>query len=263
MTTGGARGSEPAPTLELDCDGSPVLVQAFDVVVGRVEKCTVRVTHPLVSREHCRFEPRSEGLFLVDLGSVNGTWLNGERIGGRVQVRAGDRVGLGRDGAVLLVRSAVVGVVDVARLPREEDMRTMVAGDARARGVVARVDVAPDALPSLGVADEPATRQVRPGDATAPTRQAAVSPTTAGIPIATVLRSADHAASDASRTSEVHLPAAGAAPAASATPDVPRGRTFAAGFATGVLIGLGVAALLAAAGALDPIRPAARETAPR
>jgi predicted component of type VI protein secretion system len=257
MTTGGARGSEPAPTLQLDCDGSPVLVQAHDVVVGRVAKCTVRVTHPLVSREHCRFEPRADGLFVVDLGSQNGTWVNGERVNGRLQVRTGDKVGLGRDGAVLVVRSAVVGVIDVARLPREEDMRTMVAGDARARGVIAQVDVSPDAMPSLGAADEPATRQVPARDATAPTRQAAVSPTTAAqsaIPVATVLHSADHAAAaDASRTAEVPRPG----------PAAPRGDGFRAGFAAGVLIGLGIAAVLAFTGALDPIRPRAHEAAPR
>ena len=260
MTTGGARGSEPAPTLELDCDGNPLLVQSHDVVVGRVAKCTVRVTHPLVSREHCRFEPRAEGLFLVDLGSVNGTWLNGNRVDGRVQVRAGDKVGLGRDGAVLVVRRAVVGVIDVTRLPREEDMHTMVAGDARARGAIARVEVAPDALPSLGAADE--TRQAA-NDGTAPTRQAAVAPTTAGIPIATVLHSADHAApADASRTSEIHpLEAAAAAAPAGASDG-----GFAKGFAVGMLIGLGVAALIAASGvfrhAPDPAA-GAHEAAPK
>jgi pSer/pThr/pTyr-binding forkhead associated (FHA) protein len=256
MATGGARGSEPAPTLELDCDGNPLLVQSHDVVVGRVAKCAVRVTHPLVSREHCRFEPRSEGLFLVDLGSVNGTWLNGQRVDGRVQVRAGDKVGLGRDGAVLVVRRAVVGVIDVTRLPREEDMRTMVAGDARARGVVARAEVAPDALPSLGAADE--TRQAAGNDATAATRQAAVSPTTGGIPIATVLHSADHAAADPSRTSEIQ-PVTASVPAAAA--GAPAGG-FTKGFAIGLLIGLGVAALLAVSGVLDPIRSAG-EAAPK
>lgn len=262
MTTGGARGSEPAPTLELDCDGSPVLVQAHDVVVGRVAKCTVRVTHPLVSREHCRFEPREDGLFVVDLGSVNGTWVNGERVAGRVQVRKGDKVGLGRDGAVLVVRSAVVGIIDVARLPREEDMRTMVAGDARARGVIARVDVAPDALPALGAADE--TNQAAGNDATAPTRQAAVGGATTAaqsvIPIATVLRSTDHAApADASHTIEVR---AAAAPAAAA----PAGGGFAKGFAVGMLIGIGVAALVAASGVIPRgahAAPGAREAAPK
>lgn len=256
MATGGARGSEPAPTLELDCDGNPLLVQSHDVVVGRVAKCAVRVTHPLVSREHCRFEPRSEGLFLVDLGSVNGTWLNGERVDGRVQVRAGDKVGLGRDGAVLVVRRAVVGVIDVTRLPREEDMRTMVAGDARARGVVARAEVAPDALPSLDASDE--TRQAAGNDGTSPTRQAAISPTTAGIPIATVLHSADHAAhADASRTSEIQPVTGPAAATAGAA-----GGGFKKGFAIGVVIGLGVAALLAISGVLDPIRSAG-EAAPK
>lgn len=163
MTNGGvepARGAErprPPATLELVCDGSPVLVQADDVVVGRTQRCTVRVVHPLVSREHCRFEPRPDGLFVVDLGSINGTWLNGRRLAARTQLRAGDKLGLGREGAILTVQRALVAGVDVSRLAREEDMNTMVAGDARAAGAVARVEIASDALPALGAADEPPT----------------------------------------------------------------------------------------------------------
>ena len=70
---------------EILCDGNTVLVQADDVTVGRTGACTVRVVHPLVSREHCRLEIRADGLFVVDLGSVNGTWLNGTRVDGRLR----------------------------------------------------------------------------------------------------------------------------------------------------------------------------------
>ncbi|MBO4548860.1 MAG: FHA domain-containing protein [Abditibacteriota bacterium] len=36
---------------------------------------------PFVSRRHCELIPGPEGLFVRDLGSTNGTWLNGQRLG--------------------------------------------------------------------------------------------------------------------------------------------------------------------------------------
>lgn len=235
MSSAGHR-VRPAPTLELECDGSPVLVQAEDVVVGRTPKCTVRVVHPLVSREHCRLEPRADGLFVVDLGSVNGTWLNGVRVEERTQVRAGDRVGLGRDGAVLVVKRAVVAGTDVSRAPREEDTKTMVAGDARAAGAVARVEVAASAVPAM---DEATTRSIA-GEP--PPKPAST------VPVVSVLAPVAEAA---------------AAPPPPATTPVgapPRSR-FAPGFALGVVLGLAaVAAVAKFTHVLDPIRPAAHET---
>ena len=145
---GGERAERPAATVELLYEGSVVRAQADDVLVGRTASCTVRVVHPLVSREHCRLEPRADGLFVVDLNAVNGTWLNGVRIDARTRARAGDRLGLGREGAVLVVQSALVLGVDVSRVVPEEEKKTMVAGDPRAAGVVAKIEVAPDARPA-------------------------------------------------------------------------------------------------------------------
>src|SRR6185436_14716789 len=97
------------------------------------------------------------------------TWINGSRIDARTQARAGDRLGLGRDGAVLVVERAVVGGVDVARLVRQEDVETLHAGDPRAVGVVARVAVSPAATPAQGHLDEP-TMEVQADEA--PTSEA-------------------------------------------------------------------------------------------
>ncbi len=235
----------PAATLELLYDGEVILVQADDVVVGRTARCTVRVVHPLVSREHCRIEARPDGLFVVDLDAVNGTWLNGTRVVGRAQARAGDKLGLGREGAVLVVRRAVVADVDVSRLPREEDMNTMVAGDPRARGAVARVEVAPEALPALGVGDEPTTRAA---DETRRARpQAPQAPTVeAPIPIASVLPTGELPPTPA--------PAAAPTPA----PDAPApdsARVFVPGLAVGFVLGLAIVAALAKfTPALDAVR---------
>jgi len=59
---------------------------------------------PGVSRVHCRLASDADGVWLEDL-STYGTFLNGERIGGRVALRAGDRLRLGTPGVSLeLVR---------------------------------------------------------------------------------------------------------------------------------------------------------------
>ncbi|MCJ7833381.1 MAG: FHA domain-containing protein [Deltaproteobacteria bacterium] len=64
------------------------------VKIGRANHCEVVVNDQLVSREHCLLQLRSEGLFLEDLNSVNGTLLNGKRIT-RVLLHPGDKIRLG------------------------------------------------------------------------------------------------------------------------------------------------------------------------
>jgi pSer/pThr/pTyr-binding forkhead associated (FHA) protein len=58
-------------------------------LVGRAIDCDIRIpTDPLhtdVSRYHCRIEIDSPRVTIHDLGSLNGTFVNGELIGGRRQ----------------------------------------------------------------------------------------------------------------------------------------------------------------------------------
>ncbi len=243
-----ARGERPAATVELMYEGDAILVQSNDVVVGRTPNCTVRVVHPLVSREHCRLEPRVDGLFVVDLHAVNGTWLNGVRIEGRTQARAGDRIGLGREGAVLVVQRVLVDGVDVSRRPREEDQKTMVAGDPRAEGKIAHIEVALDALPSLGYADEPPTRAAT-DQMQAPTGEAA-------IPVAAAIQTSE-IGHEGSITGE-------AAVDVDVLAAVRTRNRFVRGFVVGVAVGLAAVALLATcAHALGAVGAGAAEVAPR
>ena len=64
------------------------------VRIGRANHCEVVINDQLVSREHCQLQLMSEGLFLEDLKSVNGTLLNGQRIT-RVLLHPGDRIRVG------------------------------------------------------------------------------------------------------------------------------------------------------------------------
>jgi hypothetical protein len=49
-----------------------------------------------ISRLHARFEKREGVWYVEDLGSMNGTYLNGRRISGSQALRSGDRLRLGR-----------------------------------------------------------------------------------------------------------------------------------------------------------------------
>ena len=50
------------------------------VVVGRDEACDVVLDEAGVSRRHARLDPGDGGWHVTDLGSANGTWVNGTRL---------------------------------------------------------------------------------------------------------------------------------------------------------------------------------------
>ena len=76
--------------------GSVYPVESDAVLIGRGSHAGVIIADESVSREHARLS-MSDGIgYVEDLGSQSGTFLNGERIQGRVQVSDGDQLGLGR-----------------------------------------------------------------------------------------------------------------------------------------------------------------------
>ncbi len=66
------------------------------VLLGRVPTADVVLMDEGVSREHARIEHDGGRSWLIDLGSTNGTWLEGERVGRvALPLRDGDRIRLG------------------------------------------------------------------------------------------------------------------------------------------------------------------------
>jgi DNA-binding NtrC family response regulator len=65
------------------------------VTLGRAPEATIRIEHEKVSRAHARVTRRGANILVDDLGSRNGTTVNGRRLEGPVRVVAGDEIGVG------------------------------------------------------------------------------------------------------------------------------------------------------------------------
>jgi pSer/pThr/pTyr-binding forkhead associated (FHA) protein len=63
-------------------------------VIGRRRDCDLRIPLAPISRRHCQLSQNQEALKVRDLGSRNGTYLNGDRIE-EATVRAGDYIKVG------------------------------------------------------------------------------------------------------------------------------------------------------------------------
>ncbi|MBS0262677.1 MAG: FHA domain-containing protein [Planctomycetes bacterium] len=72
----------------------PLTVRQF--LIGREQDCHLRPNSELVSRHHCVFITDEFSVRLRDLGSTNGTFVNGERLQGQVVLKPGDRVIVGK-----------------------------------------------------------------------------------------------------------------------------------------------------------------------
>ena len=77
-------------------DGKVIQFKTKKFLVGREQDCHLRPNSDLVSRHHCVFTLDDYALRLRDLGSTNGTLVNGRRIRGETLLMAGDVVRIGK-----------------------------------------------------------------------------------------------------------------------------------------------------------------------
>ena len=88
----------PAPReqVTLTVDGRVVPITSRRFVVGRSRECDVQVEDGNVSRRHFELVREDPSAWVVvDLGSTNGTEVNGRRVSGRKQLGDGDRITIG------------------------------------------------------------------------------------------------------------------------------------------------------------------------
>jgi pSer/pThr/pTyr-binding forkhead associated (FHA) protein len=66
------------------------------LTIGRAEDNAVALAgDEFASGHHARIESQRDGVWILDLGSTNGTFVNGKRLDGRRQLREGDVVQVG------------------------------------------------------------------------------------------------------------------------------------------------------------------------
>ena len=80
------RGPSPNQVYDLSKD---------NVTIGRDITNDIVINDPEVSRHHLRFTRGGGGFTMEDLGSTNGTFINGQRMTGSRPLRSGDMIGLG------------------------------------------------------------------------------------------------------------------------------------------------------------------------
>ena len=85
-----------------------------EIVIGREPGCQLLLQSTLISRKHCEIKHVPEGIWVRDLGSQNGTYVNDVAIATATLLRAGDQLRIG----------ATTWEVQVARAPAAASAKT-------------------------------------------------------------------------------------------------------------------------------------------
>lgn len=100
---------EPLPAPPAPSSGATLIWAGREIplpegehLVGRDDSCLVQSRSARVSRRHARITVRGDRVLIEDLGSRNGTSVEGQRISGPVELRSGDTVVVGPETLVFL-----------------------------------------------------------------------------------------------------------------------------------------------------------------
>jgi pSer/pThr/pTyr-binding forkhead associated (FHA) protein len=75
--------------------GRHIAVNHLPFLIGRDAKCNLRSTTPLFSKRHCILIGRAGKLYVRDLGSTNGTYLNNRKITEETELHQNERLRVG------------------------------------------------------------------------------------------------------------------------------------------------------------------------
>jgi pSer/pThr/pTyr-binding forkhead associated (FHA) protein len=96
------RPDQPARLIRLEAGQTACYLLEVEIcTIGRSPLCRLRIQHPIVSRLHAKVERNGTQYLLSDIGSANGTYLNGRRIGKPHLLLDGDLIGLGSAAPIL------------------------------------------------------------------------------------------------------------------------------------------------------------------
>src|SRR3954469_18365275 len=129
-----------------------------EIVVGRSSELDMVLVEDMVSRRHARIECTEEQIVIEDLGSTNGTFVNGEKIK-RATLKEGDRV---------LIGTSILKVVSTDPSPPPQRRQEMQSAGMRGqtRSMTGAIDEIPlpDLLQLLGSSKKSGVLVVRSDD---------------------------------------------------------------------------------------------------
>ena len=102
-----------------DREGSQIDLEHFPFSIGRARECDFVIDSPDVSRLHARFDFDHQQVYIMDLGSTNGTYLNNHPLepNKQAKLRAGDEINIGNVALLLFDDPATTAQIAEVRLP--------------------------------------------------------------------------------------------------------------------------------------------------
>ena len=93
-----------------------------EIIIGRSSDLDMVLVEDMVSRRHAKISSTDAEVYIQDMGSTNGTFVNGEKITGRALLHEGDRI---------LVGTSIIKVVAVEGSVAQPDARPRRAASSR------------------------------------------------------------------------------------------------------------------------------------
>ena len=90
-------GRPPDRVTVTPSDGSPVSYDITEeLLIGRDSKCQIPISDSYASTIHARIFKKDNAVFIEDMGSTNGTFLNRRKLSSPAAVSRGDKARIGR-----------------------------------------------------------------------------------------------------------------------------------------------------------------------
>ena len=106
--------------------GREVIIPVSEFLIGRGEECHLRPRSDAISRRHCAIIVSEKQVVVHDLGSKNGSYVNGQRVEGKCVVQSGDQFLVGPLEFEFVIEHALGG----AKRPAARDVKEVAARTA-------------------------------------------------------------------------------------------------------------------------------------
>ena len=126
-----------------------------EIVVGRSSDLDMVLVEDMVARKHARINLQPDGIWIEDLGSTNGTFVNGEKIK-RARLKEGDRVLIGTS-----ILKVIAGDGSPESTHRRRQARSRERGAAAPHRQARTMSGAIEEIPLPGPAPAPSARRRR------------------------------------------------------------------------------------------------------